>query len=310
MKPQVLVALSTFAEYGQEPLKLLKKSGFSFTLNSTGKRLTSTQILDLGRNCAGIIAGVEIYDATVLSQLSQLRCLSRCGVGVDNIDASWCSRKGIKIFNTPEVVVQPVAEMTIGMIFDVLRRLSLHTTWMKRREWKKEGGSLLKGKPIGIVGLGRIGRKVAEMLVKLEAKVSGFDPKADLTWARKNGVTMLTLPQLLKSSQVISLHVADDPQRPWKLSRAQLSRLPKGAYVINVSRGHQIDEDALVELLNNGHLAGAALDVFPSEPYSGKLTDCANVVLTPHIATLTAESRLEMEIQATQNLLRYLRTLS
>jgi len=307
VKPKVLVALSTFTEYGDAPLTLLKESGLDYYLNPLGRRLVREEIVEMGKDCAGIIAGVEPYDDYVLDHLPKLRCISRCGVGIDNISLATAKEKGIVIKNTPDVVVLPVVELTMAMIFDLLRRLSYHTRLLRSKQWQKKAGNLLSGKKAGVLGLGRIGRKVAETLVKLGAEVYGADLSPDQKWADENGVKIVSNEALLRESDIISLHVSLLENDKFILGKKEIESMKEGAFLINTSRGEVIDEEALYRALKSNHLGGAALDVFQKEPYEGPLCELENVVLTPHIATLTAESRVQMEVEAVRNLIDFFR---
>ena len=157
MKPKILVALSTFAKQGEEPLDILKTSGYEFTVNPNGKRLTAEQLVEMGQDYDGVVAGLEPYTSDVLDKMPKLRCISRCGVGIDNIDLEKAKEKGIEVRNTPNVVVQPVAELTVAMVFDLLRKLTWHTKLMNEKKWERKTGNLLQGKQVGVLGLGRIG---------------------------------------------------------------------------------------------------------------------------------------------------------
>jgi len=303
MSEKIFVALSTFVEYGEEPLKLLDQSGIDYSLNELGRRLVREEIVDLGKGATGIIAGVEPYDAPVLEMLPELKCISRCGVGIDNIDLVLTKEKGIIIRNTPDVVIRPVVELTIAMIFDLMRKLSLHTGRLWRKEWKKSAGNLLAGKTVGILGLGRIGRSVSETLLKLDAEVIGTDIHPDVAWTKKCGVCVVSLDELLAESDILSLHLSVIPGNPFVLGRKEIGLMKEGAWLINVARGSLVDDIALADALKSGRLAGAAMDVFPDEPYNGPLCELNNMVMTPHVATLTKESRVQMEAEAVQNLL-------
>lgn len=310
MSEEIFVALSTFAEYGDAPLRLLKDSGIHFSCNQSGKRLNREDVILFGKEATGIIAGVEPYDEHVLNHLPRLKCISRCGVGIDNIDVKVAKNKGIAIRNTPDVVIQPVVEHTVALIFDLLRKITYHSTLLKSKKWKKSAGNLLIGKKIGILGLGRIGKKVAEVMVKLGCEVYGTDIKPDMDWAETTGVNIVSLQELLPISDILSLHLSSDKDKPLQFGESEFSIMKRGAFLINVARGHFIDEGALYNTLRDGHLEGAALDVFPEEPYYGKLCELDNIVMTPHIATLTKESRLQMEIEAVQNMIDYLQISS
>ncbi len=305
MTKKIFIGLSTFGECGSDPLNLLKQSGYFYSINSLRRRLASEEIIQMGKDCEGVIAGVEPYDDDVLENLPKLRCISRCGAGMDNISIEKCKEKGIAIRNTPDVVIQPVAELTLSLILDLLKKVSYHNALLKSRLWQRQPGNLLAGKNVGILGLGRIGRKVAEMMIKLEAKVCGADLFPDQSWAKQKGIELVSIPELLKASDILSLHLSVLADHPFQLRVEEFSMMKPGSFLVNVSRGQLINEEALFNALSSGQLGGAALDVFCKEPYSGKLCDLANVILTPHIATLTQESRLQMEIEATKNLLDF-----
>lgn len=306
-KETIFVALSTFAEYDPMPLKILESSGHPFSLNTLGKRLNKEQVLELARGSAGIIAGIETYDSDVLERLPGLRCISRCGVGTDNIDKTKAEELGISIVNTPDVVVQPVAELTVAMVFDLLRKLSYHTSLMRSKRWEKKAGHLLSGKRVGVIGLGRIGKRVCELMLKLDAVVCGTDIAPDLEWASRTGVDIVSLEGLLKSSDIVTIHTSILKDNSLRLDAKGLSLMKEGAFLVNTSRGQLIDESALYDALSEGRLGGAALDVFSVEPYAGKLCDLDNVVLTPHVATLTKESRVLMEAESVKNILSALK---
>jgi D-3-phosphoglycerate dehydrogenase len=302
---KILVALQSFSEYSAIPLDLLQNTKVDIVLNRLEHRLNQEEIIQLGRGCDGIVAGVEPYDKRVLNNLPNLKCISRAGVGIDNIDIETAQNKRVAILNTPDVVVQPVAEMTIAMIFDLLRLLTYHTNLIKSGQWKKRAGHLLHGRKVGVIGLGKVGKRVSEMLRALNADVSGCDINPDKAWAKQHNVRLLTIQDILGGSDIICLHLSVIKENPFTLNQSEISQMKKGSIIINTSRGQIIDEIALYEALKSGHLAGAGLDVFSNEPYQGALCELDNVVLTPHISTLTEESRSEMEIQAVQNLLKF-----
>ena len=260
----------------------------------------------MGSTATGIIAGVEPYDAIVLANIPNLKCISRAGVGIDNIDLEYAQEKNIKVRNTSNVVIRPVAELTLAMIFDLLRKTTFHTVLLKQNRWEKSAGNLLFGKTVGIVGTGRIGKAVAELLAKLGAIILAYDLAPDERWAGQNNVKYVTFESLLSSADIISLHISPSGDRSPLIGKEEIEQMRDGVSIINTSRGEFIDEMALCDGLATGQVGSAGLDVFPEEPYTGKLIEFDNVVLTPHIATLTIESRLEMEIQATQNLLEEL----
>jgi D-3-phosphoglycerate dehydrogenase len=307
MKPKIFIAASTFGEYCDEPLRLLKANGFPFFVNPLGKRLNREEIIEMGKDCEGVIAGVEPYDEHVLDNMPNLRCISRVGVGIDNISVDKAKERGIEIRNTPDVVIRPVAELTVAMIFDLLRKLTYHTTLLRSKRWEKVPGFLLAGKKVGIMGLGRIGKKVGEIMIKLDADVYGMDLIPDTKWADSLGMKIVPFDDLLRQSDILSIHLSTIKDKPLYLGEKEIRSMKRGAILINTARGQMVDETALYNALKDGHLDGAALDVFPEEPYKGKLCELDNIILTPHVATLTKESRIQMEVEATLNLINFLK---
>jgi D-3-phosphoglycerate dehydrogenase len=303
----ICVTLSTFAQYDSAPRNRLRESGFSFRVNETGRRVTGAELVQLCREATAVIAGVEAYDADIMHQLPRLRCISRCGAGVDSIDLDAARRREVAVVNTPHIPTQAVAELTLTMILALLRNLPRQLPRARAGEWKRLDAHLLQGMTVGIVGLGRIGRRVAELLSPFGAKILAADPRADAEWAQSRGIELVSLQALLKASGVVTLHAASSEAFPLRLEAAELRSMPSGAYVVNLARGTLVDEQALHAALVEGHLAGAGLDVYPEEPYCGPLCELENVVLTPHSATLTVETRVAMETECVENAIRCLR---
>jgi len=306
MKNKIFVALSTFSKFGDKPLALLKNSKINYSINHLGRRLAEKEIIEMGFDASGIIAGVEPYSSNVLKNLPKLQCISRAGVGIDNIDLDYVKKNNIEIRNTPNVVIRPVAELTVAMIFDLLRKTTHHTLLMKNGRWEKVAGNLLLGKTIGIIGTGRIGKAVAELLINLDVNIRAVDIAPDHEWASKNNIEYFSFEKVLSTVDIISIHAMPPKEQLPIIGKKEISIMKKDVVLVNTSRGECIEESALIDGIVEGKIAGLGMDVFPTEPYRGKLLHFDNVVLTPHVATLTKESRLEMEIQSTQNLLNYL----
>lgn len=302
----IYVTLSTFAEYDTSPLNRLRESGVPFTLNTTGKRVSPLQLLDEGRRATVLIAGVEPYDAGTIAKLPALRCISRCGVGVDAIDFQAARARGITVVNTPDVPTQAVAELTLAMMLGLVRQLPRQSDLVKRREWTRLEAHLVSGRTVGLIGLGRIGRRVATLLRPFGCRTVAVDPHASSEWAADNGVELVTMAELLGASDIVSVHAASGAA-PLALGPRELGAMKHGAVLINVARGSMVDEAALVAALKSGQLFAAALDVYPKEPYAGPLCDLPNVILTPHNATLTVETRVAMELECVDKALRFIR---
>jgi len=310
MRTKILISPTRFGSCGKQPLELLEKEGCEVILNPFGRKMTPDEVIELGNDCIGIIAGVESLNANVLESLLSLRCISRCGVGVDNIDLEKAKELGITVRNTPDAPTRAVAELTISVIFALLRNISYRDREIRQGNWYKEMGSLLLNKKVGILGLGRIGRMVAELLLRLGAEIAGADIKPDMKWLEANKVSLLTLEELLRESDILCLHISYSDENRHIIGRKEIESMKKGAYLVNLSRGGVVDENALYRALKSNHLGGAALDVFEQEPYIGPLRELDNVVLTPHIGSYARESRLEMEVQAVKNLLESLNSFT
>lgn len=177
---------------------------------------------------------------------------------------------------------------------------------MRDNVWNKRMGNLVAGKTIGIIGLGRIGKRVAQLLNPFDVKIIAFDPFPDKVWAEKNNIMFVQIDELMKRSDIITIHVPYSEENHHFIDLAKLKIMKKSAYIINVARGGLIDELALYNCLKNGDIGGAVMDVYESEPYNGSLKELDNVILTPHIGSYAMESRIQMELEATNNLIESL----
>ena len=307
MQDKILISPSSFGKCGNEPIKLLKEHNYEIILNPYSRKLQPNEIIELGKDCIGIIAGVEPLNEEVLESLPKLKCISRCGSGIDNIDLKKAEMLGISIKNTPYGPTRAVAELTIGLIFDVLRQISSRDRGIRNNKWNKEMGYLLKDKKIGVLGLGRIGKTVAELLLKLDSKVYVNDIKPDFEWIKKYNIMLLTFDELIEKCDILCVHVSLPPNNNYLIGYNEIKKMKKNSFLVNISRGGVVDENALYDSLKNNHLAGAAVDVFEKEPYNGPLKELDNVVLTPHVGSYASEARLEMEIEAVKNLLEVLK---
>lgn len=303
---KILISPSSFGQISQEPLELLTSNGFEFVNNPYGRKLTEDEVITLGADCVGIVAGVEPLTERVMKAIPTLKCISRVGVGIDNVDLESARILGINVVNTPDGPTQAVAELTLGMVLALLRKIPQAHYAMKNRQWKKFVGNLLQNKTVGIIGMGRIGKKVAGMLRSLGNPVIGYDLFPDVVWADDHNVEYVELHDLLQKADIISLHVSGNGLAGSVIGIEEFSLIKKGSLLINLSRGGIVDEHALHTALLKGDIAGAAIDVFSEEPYSGPLCDLENVILTPHLGSYAEEGKLQMENDAVKNLLKEL----
>lgn len=304
-KPVVYVALQQFCETDDRPRRALMEAGLEVRENTLGRRLRRQEMADVLQDAEAVLAGAEPYDAALLEVLPRLRCISRCGTGTEAIDVEAARRLGITVYTTPEEVVEPVAQLTLAMILALARHVSWSLHEMREGRWQRRTGRLLSEWTIGVVGFGRIGRRVWQLLRPFGARVLVTDPVLK-PGEVPEGVERYDLASVLAQADLVSLHVSRRPEEGPLLSRQALAQMKLGSFLVNTSRGFLVDEAALYQALVAGHLAGAALDVFEQEPYTGQLTRLPQVICTPHIASLTVASRAAMEQRCAQQVVDYL----
>ena len=294
-------------QVGPEPFNLLKKHGYEVLNNPYGRKLTEDEVIELASDCVGIVAGVEPLTARVIDACTQLRCISRVGVGMDSVDLEYAKEKGITVVNTPAGPTRAVAELAVGVTLSLLRKIPHADADLKKRIWKKQTGNLLLGKTIGLLGLGRIGRTTAELFRGLGNLVIGFDIFPQKDWAEKYNVELMSKEEVISKCDILSIHVPANEGSMPVIGKSEIDSMKDGSFLINLSRGGIVDENALYNALVDGKLTGAAIDVFSEEPYDGPFCDLENVVLTPHLGSYAKEGKLKMEIDAVKNLINVLR---
>jgi D-3-phosphoglycerate dehydrogenase len=254
-------------------------------------------------------SAVQVDDA-LLALAPKLRVIGRAGVGVDNIDAEAATRRGIVVMNTPGANAVAVAEITIGLMLALARKLPAANTTMHAGKWDKKNlqGSELRGKTLGILGLGRIGLEVAKRARGFGMDLIGVDPFVSVAVARETGIRLVTLDELIAGSDYLTLHVGLTPQTQGIINAKNLAAMKKGVRIINCARGELVEDGALVEALKSGQVAGAALDVFSEEPpKNSPYFGLDNVILTPHIAGSTGEAQEAVGIQIAMQVREYLK---
>ena len=295
---KIAITTSSFATFSEEPLALLREAGVEFVLNPHGRKLAPEETVALLADCDGVVAGTEELSAAVLSQLPGLKALSRCGVGMDSVDAAYCEANGIAVRNTPFGPTLAVAELTLGLILDLMRNVTRMDRELRGGTWKKRMGSQLKGKRVGVVGFGRIGQAVADVLRPMGCDIAYADPyPADVDTPR------MELDELMAWADIVTLHCSKPAGACALIGKEQIAAMRPGSWLVNCGRGGLVDEAALHDALKSDHLAGAAIDCFNDEPYAGPLAELENTILTPHIGSYAREGRIQMEIDAVRNCL-------
>lgn len=297
---KLVISTSSFDTDNNPHIQQLLEKGMRIVGNSYGRKLTEEEAIALLEgDVVGMIAGIEPLTERVFASARSLKVVSRCGSGLDNVDLLAAKRHGIKILSTPEAPAQAVAELTLALIMTALRHVCQTDKLIREGRWPRTQGRLLAAQRIGIVGLGRVGRRVARLCQAFEAKVVAHDSYVEHS---PEGIELIPLDELLAEADIVSLHVTYDKDTHHLLNKETLARMKPGAIVINTARGGLIDETALAEALRTGRLGAAAIDVFEQEPYHGELVECENTVLTSHIGSLARESRQRMEVEAAANL--------
>ena len=300
-RPSIFVSSSRF-----EPLALVgalaaanvADDQIRVVYNESGKRLSEAELIaQRPERCVGIIAGLEPLTAEVFARYPDLRAVARLGTGTDTVDLEAAQRHGIQVFTTPDATTNAVAELAVGLMLASLRGIAAADHDIRSGTWNPYLGGLLRGRTVGIIGFGRIGRRVAELVVAFGARVVFFDPLHDGNDPRR----VDSLASLASQCDVLTLHAPLTDQTRHIVDAALLSQMKPGALLVNAARGELVDEAALLAALR-GRRIFAALDCFANEPYTGPLRECDNAVLTAHMGSLTAETRTEMEHTAATEL--------
>jgi D-3-phosphoglycerate dehydrogenase / 2-oxoglutarate reductase len=306
----VCVALELSSERLDVEEKILGPAGV--TVLDLRDRPLASVARELARADAVITEGIERLDAGVVGSLERCRVISVYAVGTDGVDVTAATARGIVVANVPDYCTTEVAEHTLALILAVWRKLPCAERIARSGEWGLDGlrpVRRLAGHTVGLIGLGRIAREVAARLHPFGVTVLACDPEVDPATAAGLGVRLCGLDELLRSSNVLSIHVPLTDRTRGLIDAAALAQLPAGAVVVNASRGGVVDEAALLDALRSGHVAAAGLDVLTSEPAdpAHPLLSHDNVVCTPHMAYYSEDSLLALRVGAAENVLAVLR---
>ncbi len=299
MNLRVAIGPSSFAQEDTTPLDRLKEARVDIVPNPFGRRLTEEEIIEHLKGVDGLIAGLEPLNRKVIESDPQLKAIARVGIGVTNVDFEAASDHSVIVSNTPDPPAVAVAELTLATLLSLARRLISTNRSLHHKEWKKQIGIGLMGAKVLLVGYGRIGQRVAELLRAFGSEVLVYDPffEGQLSHGEKS----VSLAEGLQAADVVSLHASGTE---CILGAKEIQTMKEGAILLNSARGELVNESAVIKALESGHLSGVWFDAFWEEPYSGRLCDLDNALLTPHVGTYTRQCRLEMESEAVDNLLR------
>jgi D-3-phosphoglycerate dehydrogenase len=275
-------------------------------INPHGRKLSEEELIEMSNDVVGIIAGTEEISRRIMQNASALKVISRYGIGLDNIDLEAAREFGITVKNTPVAPAQAVAELSVCLMLNLSRRINEMDQKVKSNVWKPVIGNLMSGKTIGIIGLGKIGKKVAMLLEPFNVKIITYELDPDKEFIEQHNIKLVSFEDLIAESDIITLHVPKTSETKNIIGEKELFHIKKNALIINTARGGLIDENALIKALEKNLIGGVAIDAFDVEPYKGRLMEFDNVILTPHVGSYTVETRKEMEIETVNNLINAL----
>lgn len=305
---RVLVTPRSLTKGGHPALRRLEQAGHELLFCTPGAQPDEKELLRLVPGCAGYLAGVETISSRVIEAARDLKVITRNGVGIDNIDLEAARRAGVTVVPAVGANARGVAELTIALMLALARAVSFSDAHLKRADWQRRQGIELCGRTLGLVGCGNIGRQVATLALTWGMRVVAYDPWPDKTFSPQGAFHYADLRDVFAAGDVISFHCPPASGRKPLVTRETLAIMKKGVYLINTARADLVDENALLEALNNGHVAGLAIDVFATEPPGpGPLVEHDRVIATPHIGGYTQESIGRAVEAAVQGILDYFR---
>jgi D-3-phosphoglycerate dehydrogenase len=308
-KYRVLVTPTSFGRDDSALKATLEKTVGEVIYNPTNRPLTASELPSLVKDADGYIAGLDQIDGTVIGAANRLKVIARYGVGVDRVDVKAATKKGIVVTNTPGANSVAVAELTIVLMLALGRQLCKADQATRRGQWPRFSGVALRGKTVGLLGFGAIGREVASRLKGFGSNILVSDPYIDREMVEGCGVDLVPLDELLALSDFVSLHASLNPSTAEMVDQSFLRKMKSGSFLVNTARGELVDETALHYALVTGHLRGAALDCFSKEPpdADNPLLQLSQVIVTPHTGSHTDEAMNTMGWMSLQACLAVLR---
>jgi len=295
-------------DMSKRAVEILQKAGFTVDVKVGLKPEELASIIGQYHGL-GIRSATKVT-AAILENPGSLKIIGRAGVGVDNIDVKAAAAKNVLVINTPQGNAAAAAEMAIGLMFALARKIPQAAETMRQGIWEKKKfmGVEIAGKTLGVIGLGNIGRQAAERGVGLKMSVIGYDPIMKSESGLPAGVKLASLDDVITKSDFITLHVPLTPETKNLFDTATFARMKKGSYLINCARGGIVNEEAVLEALKSGQLAGAALDVFGKEPPEpAPLFAHENLIASPHLGASTREAQEKVAIELAEVFVGYLK---
>jgi D-3-phosphoglycerate dehydrogenase len=282
---RVLVTATSYGASDPHLKSDLEREIGEVVYNTSGRPYSAEQLAALIPDFDGCIAGLDPFDRRVIAAADRLQVIARYGVGVDNVDLEAAHQKGICVTNTPGANSDSVAELAVGLMLCLARGIPRADQATRNGQWPRLNGLSIRGKTVGLIGLGAIGRLVAAKLSGFACNLLAYDPFASPQAAEQNGVRLVELGEVVTAADFLSLHCPVTDETRGMVDAAFLERMKPGAFLVNTARGELLDEDALFDTLQRGHLSGAALDVFSQQPPAADhpLFSLPQVIVTPHM---------------------------
>jgi len=304
---KVLITTVPYGDKNILPLDILKNAEIEYLINPLNKKLTENELAEMVTDFDVIIAGTEPITKKVIDAATNLKMISRVGVGLDSVDLLEAERQGITVSYTPDAPAPAVAELTIGLMLSLLRLVQLSNIGMHNSKWHRFFGRRLSEVTIGIVGVGRIGRGVLQHLQGFGSpRILVNDNSPDSNLAKQFNIEWVDKNTIYKHSDIVTIHTPLTTQTKNMITKKHLLSMKEDAIIINTARGGIINEQDLYDVMKAGRLSGAALDVFDFEPYDGKLKEIQRCILTAHMGSMSIDCRTRMEIEATEEAVRFL----
>lgn len=295
-------------DMSKRAVEILQKAGFSVDVK-VGLKPEELAAIIGEYHGLGIRSATKVT-AAILNNPGKLKIIGRAGVGVDNIDVKTAISKGVLVINTPQGNAAAAAELAIGLMFALARKIPQAAESMRQGIWEKKKfmGAEIAGKTLGVIGLGNIGRQAAERGVGLKMSVIGYDPYVKSETGLPAGVKLASLDDVISKSDFVTLHVPLSAETKNLFDAGTIAKMKKGAYLINCARGGIVNEEAVLEALKSGQLAGAALDVFGKEPPDpSPLFAHENLIASPHLGASTREAQEKVAIELAEVFVGYLK---
>ena len=303
---RILITAPYFLPAVEQYRAQFEAEGMELVIADVRERLGEAELLPLVPSIHGAICGDDHFTERVLRAASQLKVISKWGTGIDSIDTRAAERLGIRVCNTPDAFTDCVADTTLGYILNFARQLFLMDHDVRRGNWSKPDAVALRECTLGVIGVGNIGKAVVRRASAFGMTILGCDPASVVgSFCAETRLRLVSLPDLLRSSDFVTMHCDLNPTSYHLIDRAQLELMRPTAYLINTSRGPVVNERALIEALQTGQIAGAALDVFEVEPlpFESPLRKLNNCLLAPHNANSGHAAKQRVHESTIRNLI-------